>query len=89
MEGRFLPLADIVAWTQSIVREIPADDLVLIEGVGGVMSPIASDGLNIDLIAALARPAILVVGPILAPSATYSPRLPLYARAASSFGVWS
>lgn len=62
VEGRFLPLADIVAWTQSIVREVPADDLVLIEGVGGVMSPIASDGLNIDLIAALARPAILVGG---------------------------
>jgi dethiobiotin synthetase len=35
---------------------------LLIEGAGGVMSPIAEDGTNLDLIAALAVPALLVTG---------------------------
>jgi dethiobiotin synthetase len=62
VEGRSLGLADIVAWARDAIQQIPADTLVLIEGVGGVMSPIASDALNIDLIAALAGRAILVGG---------------------------
>jgi dethiobiotin synthetase len=61
-EDRALRLADVVAWTHCVVQAVPAQGLCLIEGVGGVMSPIASDGLNIDFIAALACPAILVSG---------------------------
>jgi dethiobiotin synthetase len=38
------------------------DSIRLIEGVGGVMSPIASDGTCLDLIATLGDPAILVTG---------------------------
>jgi dethiobiotin synthetase len=61
-EGHRLELADIVTWALDVIEQASADTVVLIEGVGGVMSPIATDGLNIDLIAALACPAILVGG---------------------------
>ncbi len=61
-EDRRLELAEIARWARSVIQLVSADTVVLIEGVGGVMSPIASDGLNIDLIAALACPAILVGG---------------------------
>jgi dethiobiotin synthetase len=61
-EDHRLELGDIVTWALGAIRQASADTVVLIEGVGGVMSPIASDGLNIDLIAALACPAILVGG---------------------------
>ncbi len=40
----------------------PASAGVLIEGVGGVMSPVADDALNLDLIDSLAAPVILVGG---------------------------
>jgi dethiobiotin synthetase len=52
-EGRTLALADVVA--------LPSD-LLLIEGVGGVMSPMAKDGLVLDWIAALNHSALLVGG---------------------------
>ncbi|MBV9237481.1 MAG: dethiobiotin synthase [Xanthobacteraceae bacterium] len=61
-EHHRLDLADITTWALGAIEQAAADMVVLIEGVGGVMSPIASDGLNIDLIAALACPAILVGG---------------------------
>jgi dethiobiotin synthetase len=61
-EGRHLELAEIATWASGAIQQLPADTTVLIEGVGGVMSPIACDALNIDLIAALACPAILVGG---------------------------
>jgi dethiobiotin synthetase len=61
-EDRRLDLAEVTTWGRGAIPHISADTVVLIEGVGGVMSPIASDGLNIDLIAALACPAILVGG---------------------------
>ncbi len=61
-EDRRLQLAELATWASDVIQRIPVDTLVLIEGVGGVMSPIASDGLNIDLIAALACPTILVGG---------------------------
>lgn len=37
-------------------------DLMLVEGAGGVMSPLAEDGLNLDLMAALGLPVLLVGG---------------------------
>jgi dethiobiotin synthetase len=62
VEDRRLELAEITTWARDAIQQISAETIVLIEGVGGVMSPIASDGLNIDLIAALACPTILVGG---------------------------
>jgi dethiobiotin synthetase len=59
-EGRSLTLEALVRWIGDAVAKTP--EPVLVEGVGGVMSPIASDALNIDLIAALRCPAILVCG---------------------------
>jgi dethiobiotin synthetase len=61
-EGRTLLLADVVAWSKRQVADAAPHDLVLIEGVGGVMSPIADDGLVLDWIAALDNPALLVAG---------------------------
>ena len=61
-EGRRLELAEIRTWARGAIQQISAETIVLIEGVGGVMSPIAGDGLNIDLIAALACPSILIGG---------------------------
>jgi dethiobiotin synthetase len=61
-ENRRLQLGEILSWARGAIQQVSADTIVLIEGVGGVMSPIAHDALNIDLIAALACPAILVGG---------------------------
>jgi dethiobiotin synthetase len=61
-EGRALGLADVVTWTRGVARDTPSGGRLLIEGIGGVMSPIANDGLNIDLISALGCPAMLVGG---------------------------
>jgi dethiobiotin synthetase len=61
-EGRPLRFAAIVEWADAVVRPAARRGLVVVEGVGGVMSPLAADALNIDLIAALQCPAILVGG---------------------------
>jgi dethiobiotin synthetase len=56
-EGRRLRLADVVA-----AAAAPEDAYVLIETAGGVMSPVADDGLVVDVAAALGLPCVLVVG---------------------------
>ena len=56
-EGVRLELAQLT----SLCRERMTGPL-LIEGAGGVMSPIAEDGTNLDLIVALGAPALLVTG---------------------------
>ena len=61
-EGRALPFDAIAEWADAVPRQAARDAIVLVEGVGGVMSPIATDALNIDLIAVLRCPAILVCG---------------------------
>lgn len=61
-EDRRLELAEITTWARGVIQQVSVDTIVMIEGVGGVMSPIASDGLNIDLITALACPTIVVGG---------------------------
>jgi dethiobiotin synthetase len=61
-EGRTLPFETILAWADSVLRPAASEATVVVEGIGGVMSPIAADALNIDLIAALECPAILVSG---------------------------
>jgi dethiobiotin synthetase len=61
-EGRTLHFVTIVDWARAALSQAACETLVLIEGVGGVMSPIAADALNIDLIAAVGCPALLVGG---------------------------
>jgi len=56
-EGVDLRLSQLV----QLCRERMTGPL-LIEGAGGVMSPIAEDGTNLDLIAELGVPALLVTG---------------------------
>jgi dethiobiotin synthetase len=61
-EGRSLQFEAIVKWAHSVLRRAARRATVVVEGVGGVMSPIAADALNIDLIAAVECPTILVSG---------------------------
>ncbi|WP_454716750.1 dethiobiotin synthase [Caulobacter segnis] len=61
LEGETLAMADLVAdcraWLES--RDV---DLALVEGAGGVMSPMTDDATNLDLMTALALPVLLVGG---------------------------
>ena len=58
-ERRDLELEAIVSWClDRISRDMPT----VIEGAGGVMSPMASDGLNLDLIRELDAHPVLVAG---------------------------
>jgi len=61
-EGRSLALAEVAAWSRRCMSEAAPETVVLIEGAGGVMSPVAPDGLVLDWIAALGCPALLVAG---------------------------
>jgi len=61
LEGRALPLAPIAAFCQARIRAAEAD-LVIVEGVGGLMSPIADRATGLDLMAALGLPVLLVGG---------------------------
>lgn len=61
LEGETLNLADLVADCQE--RLARADrDLLLIEGAGGVMSPLTDEATNLDLMVALNLPVLLVAG---------------------------
>lgn len=57
-EGRALALADLVAWCRARME----CGTVLIEGVGGVMSPVTVDATGLDWLRALGSPALLVGG---------------------------
>ena len=59
-EGRRLRLEAIAEFCQTRMAETSAP--LLIEGVGGVMSPIADDATCLDLMRALQLPAMLVAG---------------------------
>ncbi len=56
-EGRTLRLHDVIA-----AAAAPAGAFVVVETAGGVMSPVAEDGLVVDVVAALGLPCVLVVG---------------------------
>ena len=60
-EGVRLELADILARCRAWLNASAAD-LQLLEGAGGLMSPVAEDGLSLDLPAQLRLPSILVGG---------------------------
>jgi dethiobiotin synthetase len=59
-EGRNLRLEDIVAFCRGCIET--AAGPLLIEGVGGVMSPVAEDATCLDLARALDAPILLVTG---------------------------
>ena len=61
-EGRQLPFSAVLDWCRGRIAAAPTGGITLIEGVGGVMSPIADDALNLDLVKALACPVVLVGG---------------------------
>lgn len=60
-EGAELDLGEIAHFCLERLASSRAD-FVLVEGVGGVMSPIAEDGTGLDLMQALDLPAVLVGG---------------------------
>jgi dethiobiotin synthetase len=60
-EGAELDLGEIAHFCLDRLAGSRAD-LVLVEGVGGVMSPISEDGTGLDLMQALDLPAVLVGG---------------------------
>jgi dethiobiotin synthetase len=59
-EGRALALGDVAAFCRD--HDQSDCDVLLIEGAGGVMSPIDDSHTFLDLMAALAHPVILVTG---------------------------
>ena len=61
-EGRTLHLTQVVEWTREAIAAAPGDATVIIEGVGGVMSPVTADATGLDWLAALGCPALLVAG---------------------------
>lgn len=61
LEGRDLPLTPIVDVCRAALAESHAD-LFVVEGVGGLMSPLADAATGLDLMTALELPALLVGG---------------------------
>jgi dethiobiotin synthetase len=60
-EGRPLPLEQMIAFCRRRIAESDAR-LVVVEGVGGLMSPIADGGTSLDLLEAVGGPSVLVGG---------------------------
>lgn len=61
LEGEALVLADLVADCRTWL-DARKPDLCLVEGAGGVMSPMTDDATNLDLMTALALPVLLIAG---------------------------
>jgi dethiobiotin synthetase len=61
LEGRPLPLPPIADFCHAR-RHASQADLLLVEGVGGLMSPIADRATGLDLMEALGLPTVLVGG---------------------------
>ena len=57
LEGRTLRLEDLI---QACREGVGPGDFLLVEGAGGFYSPLATDGLNADLAAALGLPVLVV-----------------------------
>ena len=60
LEGRSLALADLVAWCRA--RIAASRGTLLIEGVGGLMSPVTDAATGLDWLRALDIPVLLVAG---------------------------
>ncbi|EJL35827.1 dethiobiotin synthase [Caulobacter sp. AP07] len=61
LEGQTLSLDDMVIDAMARTAET-RDGLLLVEGAGGVMSPLTDTATNLDMIARLGAPALLVAG---------------------------
>ncbi|KQO67707.1 dethiobiotin synthase [Methylobacterium sp. Leaf89] len=61
-EGRTLALDDLVGWCRAAIAATPPGGTLLIEGVGGVMSPVTGEATGLDWLTALRLPALLVSG---------------------------
>jgi dethiobiotin synthetase len=61
LEGQTLSLDDMVIDAMARAAET-RDGLLLVEGAGGVMSPLTDTATNLDMIAALGAPVLLVAG---------------------------
>jgi dethiobiotin synthetase len=59
-EGRSLALADLVGWCRDRIGG--SDAPVIVEGVGGLMSPITEEATGLDWVEALDLPVLLVSG---------------------------
>jgi dethiobiotin synthetase len=59
-EGRTLDLRELITFCHAAIVAEPG--VLLIEGAGGLMSPVSAEHVMLDWIAALARPVILVAG---------------------------
>lgn len=62
LEGRAVTLAELVAFHAQVLARAAPDATVVVEGVGGLMSPVASDALGLHWLEALGCPALLVAG---------------------------
>jgi dethiobiotin synthetase len=62
LEGRSLDLADLLDWCRARTAEAAPDETVLIEGAGGLMSPITHDATGLDWLIGLRCPCLLVAG---------------------------
>ena len=61
LEGDTLRMEDLVADCRAWLTDRDVD-LALVEGAGGVMSPMTDDATNLDLMSALGLPILLVAG---------------------------
>ena len=61
-EDQTVSLRAVLDWCRAQIEAAADGSVVLIEGVGGVMSPMTSDALNLDLIKALGCEVLLVAG---------------------------
>lgn len=61
LEGDTLRMADLITDSRDWLSRRDVD-LALIEGAGGVMSPMTDEATNLDLMAALGLPVLLVAG---------------------------
>lgn len=61
LEGETLAMADLIASCETWLKARNVD-LALVEGAGGVMSPMTDDATNLDLMVALGLPILLVAG---------------------------
>jgi dethiobiotin synthetase len=60
-EGRTLDFAPVLAWCRQQIAAAP-DRLTLVEGAGGVASPVDDHTTGLDLMAGLGAPVVLVGG---------------------------
>lgn len=61
-EGRSLTLPELVAWCRARLEQAAGRETVVIEGVGGLMSPVTEAATGLDWLKSQEIPALLVSG---------------------------